>query len=122
MIKIGLVDIVPPSSLKIDFEDIEDNQSSLRMADGRYMRDIIATKRTLSLEWDALKWSEVSVILSALNHPFIEVTYPDSISGTLETREFYVSRRGTPVAFMQEDENGIDTYYWEGVSVVLEER
>lgn len=117
MVTIGLVDIVPPSSISIDIKEIEDSNSSVRMSDGSYSRDVIADKRTLSLEWSALTWSEVSAILKALNHPFVDITYPDSISGILETREFYVTDRGTPVAFKQDD-----TYYWENVSVKLEER
>lgn len=122
MIRINGVEVVEPSQFSLDYEEITDPNSSIRSLDGTYSKDIVATKRKLKMSWDALLWSEVAEIMTNVSQPFFEVTYPDSISGEMETRTFFIESRSTPVAFMQEDENGINTYYWQGVSIAMTER
>lgn len=122
MIRINGVEVVEPSQFSLDYEEITDPNSSIRSLDGTYSKDIVATKRKLKMSWDALLWSEVAEIMTNVSQSFFEVTYPDSISGEMETRTFFIESRSTPVAFMQEDENGINTYYWQGVSITMTER
>ena len=40
---------------------------------------------------------ETSKVLKAFNPEYIKVTYPDAMSGTDETRTFYVGDRSAPV-------------------------
>lgn len=57
----------------------------------------LGQKRTISLEWAMPTPAEAAAILTAFNPEYIDVTYPDAMSNTNETRTFYVSDRSAPM-------------------------
>ena len=73
--------------------DIEDNSASDagRVQDGSdtMYKNRTSQKRKLSLTWTGITKEEASAILQAFNPEYIYVTYPDTMSGNMETREFY---------------------------------
>ena len=54
-------------------------------------------KRKIELSWNGLEWKETAFILRSFNPEYINVTYPDMMSGKYETRTFYVGDRTAPV-------------------------
>ena len=66
-----------------------------RNANGDLIRDRIAVKRKLNLEWGPLTQSEISTLLSAVSSVFFTVTFPDPMSGVV-TKTMYVGDRTAP--------------------------
>ena len=57
----------------------------------------IAQKRQLKLSWSGTDTARTAKILQMVNPEYIRVTYPDAMSGTDETRTFYVGDRSAPI-------------------------
>lgn len=83
-----------PKSFKFSVMDLDGKTE--RTASGKMKRDRIATKRKLELEWGHLSDVEISAILSAVSPTFFSVTYPDALTGTQQTKTFYVGDRTSP--------------------------
>lgn len=118
MIKINGIDIPKyPSSFSVSISDMDDGTTTGRTMDGLLHRDRIATKRKLELKFALLEWAELSTLLNQIEGVFFNVTYPDPMTGIMETKEFYVGDRNTPIALIRD---GI--YYWAGVGFNFVER
>ena len=101
-LKINGVDLPKmPSSFSVTISDLDDGTTTTRTMDGKLHRDRIAVKRKLELKFNAMSWSELSMILQMIEDIFFDVTYPDSQTGTLETKEFYVGNRTSPIALFR---------------------
>mgnify|MGYP001285165956 CR=1 FL=1 len=107
---------VYPASVSVTVLDLDDAETTTRTADGRLSRDRIAVKRQIELSWRALKWEDLSSILTEMSEPFFEFTYPDSMTGQHETKTFYVGDRSAPIAI---ERNGV--LWWEGLQLTLTE-
>ena len=94
MLKINGVDIVTPKSYQPTISDI-DGESN-RNAKGELIRDRIAVKRKLDLEWGPLSQSEISTLLKAVSDVFFEVEFPDPQDGVI-TKTMYVGDRTPPL-------------------------
>lgn len=57
----------------------------------------VGQKRKISLTWNNPAPGDVAIILQAVNPEYFIVTYPDAMSGQIETREFYVGDRTAPM-------------------------
>lgn len=98
MLKIDGVAVKSPSVFTWGFSDLSSEESGRSTNDGKMTKDIIASKRTISLTWNNLTKEETSTILQLVsNKAYINVTYPDALSGKDETREFYVGDRSAPI-------------------------
>lgn len=93
MIKINGVDIATPKSYEATISDL-DGESN-RNANGELIRDRIAVKRKLNLEWGPLSQSEISALLNAISGVFFTVTFPDPQLGLI-TKTMYVGDRTAP--------------------------
>ena len=93
MIKINGVDITTPKTYEATVSDL-DGESN-RNANGELIRDRIAVKRKLNLEWGPLTQSEISTLLSAVSSVFFTVTFPDPELGMI-TKTMYVGDRTAP--------------------------
>ncbi len=112
MLTIGETPIADPSAFSVDIHDIDGE--TMRNAKGTLLRDRVAVKRKLNLEWPALTMTEISTILSAVTSVFFDVTYPDPLTGSVaETKTFYVGDRSTPL--LRKNYNG--QYLWEGLKM-----
>lgn len=117
-LKINGADIaVMPAELTVTVLDLDDADSTTRTADGTLNRDRVAVKRQIEMSWNALRWSDISAILSAMELVFFDVTYPDPMTGQHETKTMYVGNRPAPVAF---EKNGV--VWWQGLQITLTEQ
>ena len=93
MIKINGVDIATPKTYEATVSDL-DGESN-RNANGELVRDRIAVKRKLNLEWGPLTQAEMQTLLSAVSSVFFTVTFPDPQLGVV-TKTMYVGDRTVP--------------------------
>ena len=93
--KINGTEIKTPSSMTLTISDIDGD--SYRNALGETIRDRIAVKRKIELEWKTLSSAEISKLLTAVKNTFFSVSYLDAVTGTTITKTFYVGDRTAPV-------------------------
>jgi hypothetical protein len=93
MLKINGVAIAAPSVYEMTIQDL-DGESN-RNANGDLIRDRIAVKRKLNLEWPPLDQREISTLLNAVSSVFFTVTFPDPQLGMI-TKTMYVGDRTAP--------------------------
>ena len=96
MIKINGVDIATPKTYEPTISDLDGETN--RNANGELIRDRIAVKRKLNLEWPPLTQSEISTLLKAVSSVFFTVTFPDPELGMI-TKTMYVGDRTAPAYF-----------------------
>jgi len=93
MLKINNVAIAAPSAYEVTIQDL-DGESN-RNASGNMIRDRIAVKRKINLEWPPLSQGELSTLLNAVSSVFFTVTFPDPQLGMV-TNTMYVGDRTAP--------------------------
>lgn len=93
MIKVNGVDIATPKVFEVSISDL-DGESN-RNANGDLIRDRIAVKRKINLEWQPLSQLEMQTLLNAVSIVFFTVTFPDPQSGMI-TKTMYVGDRTAP--------------------------
>lgn len=93
MIKINGVAIATPKVFEATVSDIDGETN--RNAKGELIRDRVAVKRKINLEWGTLEQSEMSKILNAVSSVFFTVEFPDPQLGLI-TKTMYVGDRTAP--------------------------
>ncbi len=93
MLKVNGVAIATPSNYEVTIQDL-DGESN-RNASGNMIRDRIAVKRKINLEWPPLSQGEISTLLNAVSSVFFTVTFPDPQQGMI-TKTMYVGDRTAP--------------------------
>ena len=93
MIKINGVAIATPKVFEATVSDIDGETN--RNANGELIRDRVAVKRKINLEWGTLEQSEMSKILNAVSNVFFTVEFPDPQLGLI-TKIMYVGDRTAP--------------------------
>lgn len=93
MISINGVQIATPKIYEVAVSDL-DGESN-RNANGDLIRDRIAVKRKINLEWGPLSQSEIAPILNAVSGVFFTVTFPDPQLGLIN-KTMYVGDRTAP--------------------------
>lgn len=93
MLKINGVVIATPKSFEVSISDL-DGESN-RNANGQMIRDRIAVKRKINLDWAPLSQSEMSTLLNAVSSVFFTVEFPDPQIG-MTTKTMYVGDRTAP--------------------------
>jgi hypothetical protein len=111
MLKIGGIEIVDPKSYQAIISDID--ADSNRNANGELLRDRIAVKRKLELEWEPLSQSEISTLLKAVEDVFFDVTFIDPKDGEI-TKTMYVGDRTAPAYAYDEESNEMK---WKGLKM-----
>ena len=96
MIWVNGTAIKTPSSFIWGLQDVSDSASG-RTQDTIMHKNRVGQKRKIALGWNNPTKEEAAAILQAFNPEYINVTYPDAMSGTDETREFYVGDRSAPM-------------------------
>ena len=81
-----------PKSYKWSVNSVNSANSG-RDTSGKMYPNIVTQKRKLELEFAGVTWQEASNLLKAVNSEKIQVTYPDLLDFTNETRIFYVGDR-----------------------------
>ena len=111
MISINGVAIATPKTFEATVTDL-DGESN-RNANGELIRDRIAVKRKLNLEWGPLTQAETQTLLSAVSSVFFTVTFPDPQSGMI-TKTMYVGDRTAPAYFYDEKDKEVK---WQGLKM-----
>ncbi len=93
MISINGVQIATPKTYEVTVSDL-DGESN-RNAKGELIRDRIAVKRKLNLEWRPLTQTEIQTLLNSVSDVFFTVTFPDPELGMI-TKTMYVGDRTAP--------------------------
>ena len=77
MLKIAGMTVATPSELKVGRFDIS---KSDRVASGKMVMEIIATKRRVDVVWKYIKDDELQTIIDTItaNKPFFTLEYPDA--------------------------------------------
>lgn len=96
MLWVNGVECPTPSKLTWGLIDVSDSESG-RTLDAIMHKNRIAQKRQIQLSWNGPTKEVTSKILKMFNPEYIKVKYPDAMSGTNETRTFYVGDRDAPV-------------------------
>lgn len=96
MILVDGIEMPCPSEFSWGLQDISDSDAG-RTLDSTMHKNRVSQKRKISLKWNGLTPDKTSQILRAFNPEYIDVTYPDAMSGLVETRNFYVGDRSAPV-------------------------
>ncbi|KSU22678.1 prophage protein [Lactococcus lactis subsp. lactis] len=94
-LSINGVIIKNPKTFKVGYQTI-DADSSGRNANGEMVRDIIAQKVKLEIEWGPLDDSTASALLKAIKGEFFTLNYPDAETGGQLTKTFYSGDRSLP--------------------------
>lgn len=93
MLKVNGVAVATPKTFQSTISDL-DGESN-RNANGDLIRDRIAIKREISLQWGPLTQQEISKILNAVSEVFFAVEFHDPQLGVI-TRTMYVGDRKSP--------------------------
>lgn len=96
MITVNGAEMPCPSVFNWGLQDISAAESG-RTDDTIMQKNRVGQKRKIGLQWNGIDWKTTSDILKAFNPEYIDVTYPDMMSGVYETRTFYVGDRSSPV-------------------------
>lgn len=94
-LKINGATVKIPRKFQVGYQTI-DADSSGRNANGEMVRDIIAQKVKLEIEWGPLDDSTASSLLKAIKGEFFTVDYPDAETGGQITKTFYSGDRSLP--------------------------
>lgn len=112
-----------PDGFKVTVSDLDSESGTGRADDGSAFRDFITTKVQLDISWNALKTSEISVILKAVDGGgFFPVTYPDPKEGAVVTKTFYVSDRTAASYSLRHGATDILEGVWTGLQFTLIEQ
>lgn len=98
MITVDGVAMPCPASFSWGLQDISASESG-RTDDTIMHKNRVGQKRKIGLQWNVKDRATTAQILQAFNPEYISVTYPDAMSGTDETRTFYVGDRSAPVKY-----------------------
>jgi hypothetical protein len=90
MITIGSTVITAPSQYRVDIDDIVKAE---RNANGNMIKEIVATKRKISMNWAFLTIAQMEEILDELSANFFSVTYPDPLTNSDRTSTFYAGTK-----------------------------
>jgi len=118
LLKIDNVEInVYPTSFIPSVLDLDNSESTQRSASGVLTRDRVAVKRKIELGFEVLTWTQISTLLQSMSNEFFELYYPDIMTGTYETKTFYVNDRTSPVLVTKGDD-----ITWGGLNINLVEK
>lgn len=93
-----------PSEFTYGLQDISSADAG-RTQDTIMHKERVGQKVKLELAWSGLTWAETSSIMRAFNPEYISVTYPDMLSGSYVTKQFYTGDKSAPVKWWL-DHNG----------------
>lgn len=114
MININGIDITKYiKPYKVSLQDL-DSDSSVRNVKGEMMRDRIAVKRKIELEFGPLQSNDIKAILGAIAGVFFSVTFIDPLEGQI-TKQMYCGDR-TAALYSS------NTELWTGLKFNLIER
>lgn len=116
IIQINGADIPAPLPFSVEIADQDLNSDT--DANANLHRNRVNVKRKIALEWGPLTWNQISTILTAMKDVFFDATYPDPLTGSYETKRFYVGNRKAPVCHVEDD----GTIMWQALQLDIVEK
>ncbi len=95
MYKVNGVAMPTPKSFNVTISDLDGDSN--RNINGDLLRDRIATKRKLEIEYQPLNSEKLSLVLKAISPVFINVEYPDPLEGRVLTKVMYAGDKSIPM-------------------------
>jgi hypothetical protein len=95
LIQIDGVDLLTPQKFSVTLSDLDGETN--RNAKGELVRDRIAVKRKLSLQYQPLTTAQISSVLSKITNVYFQCTFLDPLLGANYTGTFYVGDRTAPL-------------------------
>lgn len=86
-----------PKAIIWGLQDLDDEEGTGRVASGEAVRDRVAIKRKLTIQWGLIPTTDLSFILNAIEDEFFSVTYLDAKDGKKRTSTMYVGDRSAPM-------------------------
>jgi hypothetical protein len=87
--------ILTPQKFSVVISDLDGETN--RNVKGELVRDRIAVKRKLSLQYQPLTTAQISSVLSVIQNTFFSCTFLDPLVGGNYTGTFYVGDRTAPL-------------------------
>lgn len=98
MLEIDGVALPIPNSFAPGYSDV-DSEDSGRNLEATMIRDVIAKKRKLEIEYSRLTAAEIQTVLRATAPKYFRITYPDPELGHPNTIEAYCANK--PVSLLR---------------------
>lgn len=102
ILKVNNTEFPNPSKMQVTIEDW-DASTSERNANGDLMRDRVATKRKIEVEYSLLTGEQMSSILKATEDVFFSVTYFDPKENGFLTKTMYIGNRAPSFYILRDD-------------------
>lgn len=119
MITIGETTLPAPSKFVWSENDLSSESSGRNLA-GEMLKDLVAKKTRIELEWGPLSPADAATVLTALSSSvYLEVTYPDAKANENQTKTMYVGDRSSDL--LQYKTIG-GAQYWTGIKANLIEK
>lgn len=100
--KVNGVDMPCPSKCEVGYQDISAPDSG-RTLDTRMHKNRVGQKVTLGLEWLGVNDADAATILQAFDPEYINVTYHDTKTNSILTKEFYTGNRKASTYWWNDD-------------------
>ena len=113
LLKANNVALPAPTVLQPGILDLDSEEGTGRDQTGTAFRDRIAVKRKVHCEWGVLTRQEMSSLLNATSEPSFSLTYPDPMTGTLNTITARIGDRTPAMCYAISDSD----WMWTGLSV-----
>ena len=112
MIKIG--EVVLPNPAKMTWSEFDlSSEASGRNLEGAMLKDLVARKVKIELEWGLLTPAQATKVLTNVKTAlYMQVTYPDPLTGAPTVKTMYAGDRNGELR-LYTDDSGAE--YWDGI-------
>lgn len=101
MIRVNGREVLCPSEFEWSLQDISQSDSG-RDETGLMYKGLIGKKVKIKLAWWAKRPADAQSILAAFQDEYFDVTYPDALTGQMETKTFYRGDQTAPIYWWHE--------------------
>lgn len=100
--KVDGTDMPCPSKCEVGYQDISAPDSG-RTLDGLMHKEKVGQKVKLDLEWKGVSDADASTILLAFDPEYVDITYHDTKTNSILTKNFYTGDRKASTYWWNDD-------------------
>ena len=100
--KVDGTDMPCPSKCEVGYQDISAPDSG-RTLDGLMHKEKVGQKVKLELEWKGVSDADASTILLAFDPEYVDITYHDTKTNSILTKNFYTGDRKASTYWWNDD-------------------
>lgn len=101
----GWVSLIDPKSMKYNVYDLDSGDSTGRNLEGSMLRDRVAVKEKLELEFPPMQAQDFTTMVSLVSAPFFQCKYYSIYTGTEREVTMYVGDRSAERYYTLDAEN-----------------